>query len=205
MRTCASFIHTTSIKWKCVLTMCCRWGTSNETIQKNETETKITIHPVYPLIFFASNSVLAILHYLYTFGNVTFCLGCVLTTKYNSEDSMNNSDSLRGLDGRDQFQTSVVFKGGRTFYRKEILKAKSMNTYFLQCVSVIVCLSDRPYQISVAFSPATFSCRCLKFLHTICLDMLYNYFWSHFSNIQTLAFLLMANLIHFSLKILNNF
>lgn len=115
---------------------------------------------------------------------MTFCLGCVLTTKYNSEDSMNNSDSLRGLDGRDQFQTSVVFKGGGTLYRKEILKAKSMNTYFLQCVSVIVCLSDRPYQISVAFSPATFSCRCLKFLHTICLDMLYNYFWSHFSTFR---------------------
>lgn len=129
--------------------MYCRRGTSNETIQKNETETKITIHPVFPLIFFASNSVSAILHYLYTFGNVTFCLGCVLTTKYNSEDSMNNSDSLRGLDGRDQFRTSVVFKGGRTLYRKEILKAKSTNTYFLQCVSVIVCLSVRSYQICI--------------------------------------------------------
>lgn len=118
-----------------------RRGTSNETIQKNETETKITIHPVYPLFFFASNSVLAILHYLYTFGNVTFCLGCVLTTKYNSEDSMNNSDSLGGLDGRDQFQTSLVSKGGRTLYRNDILKAKSMDTvftmHFCDCVLLI--------------------------------------------------------------------
>lgn len=120
--------------------MYCRRGTSNETIQKNETETKITIHPVYPLFFFASNSVLAILHYLYTFGNVTFCLGCVLTTKYNSEDTMNNSDSLGGLDGRDQFQTSLVSKGGRTLYRNDILKANSMDTvftmHFCDCVSV---------------------------------------------------------------------
>lgn len=138
--------------------MYCRRGTSNETIQKNETETKITIHPVYPLFFFfASNSVLAILHYLYTFGNVTFCLGCVLTTKYNSEDSMNNSNLLRGLDGRDQFQTSLVSKGGRTLYRNDILKAKSMDTvftmHFCDCVLLIArikFLLHIPQQLSVA-------------------------------------------------------
>lgn len=136
--------------------MYCRRGTSNETIQKNETETKITIHPVCPLFFFDSNSVLAILHYLYTFGNVTFCLGCVLTTKYNSEDSMNNSDSLRGLDGRDQFQTSLVSKGGRTLYRNDILKAKSMDTVFTMrfcdCVSVCSLVSNLhiPQQLSIA-------------------------------------------------------
>lgn len=138
--------------------MYCRRGTSNETIQKNETETKITIHPVYPLFFFfASNSVLAILHYLYTFGNVTFCLGCVLTTKYNSEDSMNNSNLLRGLDGRDQFQTSLVSKGGRTRYRNDILKAKSMDTvftmHFCDCVLLIArikFLLHIPQQLSVA-------------------------------------------------------
>lgn len=135
--------------------MYCRRGTSNETIQKNETETKITIHPVR-LFFFASNSVLAILHYLYTFGNVTFCLGCVLTTKYNSEDSMNNSDLLRGLDGRDQFQTSLVSKGGRTLYRNDILKAKSMDTVFTMrfcdCVSVCSLVSNLhiPQQLSIA-------------------------------------------------------
>lgn len=137
--------------------MYCRRGTSNETIQKNETETKITIHPVYPLFFFASNSVFAILHYLYTFGNVTFCLGCVLTTKYNSEDSMNNSNLLRGLDGRDQFQTSLVSKGGRTLYRNDILKAKSMDTvftmHFCDCVLLIArikFLLHIPQQLSVA-------------------------------------------------------
>lgn len=137
--------------------MYCRRGTSNETIQKNESETKITIHPVYPLFFFASNSVLAILHYLYTFGNVTFCLGCVLTTKYNSEDSMNNSNLLRGLDGRDQFQTSLVSKGGRTLYRNDILKAKSMDTvftmHFCDCVLLIArikFLLHIPQQLSVA-------------------------------------------------------
>lgn len=137
--------------------MYCRRGTSNKTIQKNETETKITIHPVYPLFFFASNSVLAILHYLYTFGNVTFCLGCVLTTKYNSEDSMNNSNLLRGLDGRDQFQTSLVSKGGRTLYRNDILKAKSMDTvftmHFCDCVLLIArikFLLHIPQQLSVA-------------------------------------------------------
>lgn len=137
--------------------MYCRRGTSNETIQKNESETKITIHPVYPLFFFASNSVLAILHYLYTFGNVTFCLGCVLTTKYNSEDSMNNSNLLRGLDGRDQFQTSLVSTGGRTLYRNDILKAKSMDTvftmHFCDCVLLIArikFLLHIPQQLSVA-------------------------------------------------------
>lgn len=137
--------------------MYCRRGTSNETIQKNESETKITIHPVYPLFFFASNSVLAILHYLYTFGNVTFCLGCVLTTKYNSEDSMNNSNLLRGLDGRDQFQTSLVSKGGRTLYKNDILKAKSMDTvftmHFCDCVLLIArikFLLHIPQQLSVA-------------------------------------------------------
>lgn len=137
--------------------MYCRRGTSNETIQKNESETKITIHPVYPLFFFASNSVLAILHYLYTFGNVTFCLGCVLTTKYNSEDSMINSNLLRGLDGRDQFQTSLVSKGGRTLYKNDILKAKSMDTvftmHFCDCVLLIArikFLLHIPQQLSVA-------------------------------------------------------
>lgn len=106
--------------------------------------------------FFTSNSVLAILHYLYTFGNVTFCLGCVLTTKYNSEDSMNNSDSLGGLDGRYQFQTSLVSKGWRTLYRNDILKAKSMDTVFTMrfcdCVSVCSLVSNLhiPQQLSIA-------------------------------------------------------
>lgn len=69
---------------------------------------------------------------------------------------MNNSDSLRGLDGRDQFHTSLVSKGGRTLYRNYILKAKSMDTVFTMrfcdCVSVCSLVSNLhiPQQLSIA-------------------------------------------------------
>lgn len=70
---------------------------------------------------------------------------------------MNNSNLLRGLDGRDQFQTSLVSKGGRTLYRNDILKAKSMDTvftmHFCDCVLLIArikFLLHIPQQLSVA-------------------------------------------------------
>lgn len=100
-------IYTNKYKIKCLLTWYGWWRTLNKTMQKNATETKITMHPVCPIFIV---SVLAILSYLYTFGNLTFCLRCVLIAKCNSEVGwINNFDSLRELGGRDYFFNIIYF------------------------------------------------------------------------------------------------